>query len=66
MIDYASIILIHGLYFSPYLPLMKFTAAVVQAAPVLFDLEATLDKTEKLVKEAAGQGASGKRISLAP
>ena len=36
---------------------MKFTAAVVQAAPVLFDLEATLDKTEKLVKEAAGQGA---------
>lgn len=36
---------------------MKFTAAVIQAAPVLFDLEATLDKTEKLVKEAAQKGA---------
>lgn len=41
---------------SPYLPLMKFTAAVIQAAPVLFDLEATLDKTEKLVQEAAQKG----------
>ena len=42
---------------SPYLNPMKFTAAVIQAAPVLFDLEATLDKTEKLVKEAAQKGA---------
>ena len=36
---------------------MKFTAAVIQAAPVLFDLEATLDKTENLVQEAAQKGA---------
>jgi len=36
---------------------MKFTAAVVQAAPVLFDLEATLNKTEKLVKEASAKSA---------
>lgn len=36
---------------------MKFTAAVVQAAPVLFDLEATLDKAEKLIQKATGKGA---------
>jgi len=32
-------------------------AAVVQAESVFFKLEAGLDKTEKLVREAAGQGA---------
>ncbi len=31
--------------------------ALVQAAPVLFDLAKTLEKTERLVKEAAQQGA---------
>jgi nitrilase len=31
--------------------------AVVQASPVLFDLEASLAKTERLVQEAAGNGA---------
>ena len=36
---------------------MKFTAAVVQAAPVLFDLNKTLEKTENLVLQAAGKGA---------
>ena len=36
---------------------MKFTAAVVQAAPVLFDLEKTLKKTEDLVLQAAKKGA---------
>src|SRR5437879_4367687 len=36
---------------------MTFTAAVVQAAPVAFDLEATLAKTEILIAEAAGRGA---------
>lgn len=35
----------------------KFTAAVVQAAPVLFDLEKTLEKTARLVDEAAAKGA---------
>ena len=32
-------------------------AAVVQAGSVAFDTEATLDKTEKLVVEAAADGA---------
>jgi nitrilase len=32
-------------------------AAVVQAAPVAFDLEASLDKLERLAREAAEQGA---------
>lgn len=32
-------------------------AACVQAAPIFLDLQATLDKTEALVKEAAGNGA---------
>lgn len=36
---------------------MKFTAAVVQAAPVLFDLEKTLEKTENLVQQAAEKSA---------
>ncbi len=36
---------------------MKFTTAVVQAAPVLFDLEKTLEKTARLVAEAAAKGA---------
>jgi len=35
----------------------KFTAAVVQAASVGFDREATLDKAERLVAEAAATGA---------
>ncbi len=41
----------------------KFTAAVVQAAPVLFDLEKTLDKTAGLVADAAAKGA---RLILFP
>ncbi|MCE7992534.1 MAG: carbon-nitrogen hydrolase family protein [Roseivirga sp.] len=41
----------------------KFTAAVVQAAPVLFDLEKTLEKTAKLVDQAAEKGA---RLILFP
>lgn len=35
----------------------KFTAAVIQAAPVLFDLEKTLEKTADLVIQAAAKGA---------
>lgn len=35
-----------------------YTAAVVQAAPVLFDREATIDKAVGLIGEAAEQGAS--------
>jgi nitrilase len=35
----------------------KVYAAVVQAAPVLFDREATIDKVCRLVKESAKQGA---------
>jgi nitrilase len=35
----------------------KIRAAVVQAAPVLFDREATLEKVGRLAAEAAGQGA---------
>ena len=35
----------------------KFTAAVVQAAPVLFDLEKTLAKTAELVDAASAKGA---------
>jgi nitrilase len=35
----------------------KFTAAVIQAAPVLFDLEKTLEKTADLVNQAAEKGA---------
>lgn len=35
----------------------KFIAAVVQSAPVLFDLEKTLEKTARLVDEAAAKGA---------
>lgn len=42
---------------------MKFTAALVQAAPVLFDLEASLEKTAGLVAEAAEMGA---RLILFP
>jgi nitrilase len=36
---------------------MSFGAAVVQAAPVAFDVEATLAKVERLTAEAAGGGA---------
>jgi nitrilase len=32
-------------------------AAVVQAAPILFDRQATLEKTQRLIEEAAAQGA---------
>jgi aliphatic nitrilase len=35
----------------------KFRAAAVQAAPVFLDLDATVDKSVALVKEAAGKGA---------
>jgi nitrilase len=42
---------------------MKFTAALVQAAPILFDLEATLEKTARLVEQASQQGA---RLILFP
>ena len=35
----------------------KFTAAVIQAAPVLFDLEKTLSKTDDLIGQAAEKGA---------
>jgi len=38
----------------PY-PITK--VAVVQAAPILFDVKATIAKMEKLVKEAAKNGA---------
>jgi len=36
----------------------RYTAAVVQAAPVLFDREATVDKAIGLIAEAAEHGAS--------
>ena len=36
----------------------QFRAAVVQAAPVLFDREATIEKTCQLTTEAAAQGAN--------
>ena len=46
---------------SETLPIVK--AAVVQAAPVLFDRDATLEKTCRLIREAAAQGA---RLILFP
>jgi nitrilase len=36
---------------------IKYTAAVIQAAPVLFDLKKTLDKTAELVNDATKKGA---------
>jgi predicted amidohydrolase len=42
---------------------MTVTVAVVQAAPVAFDLAATLAKTERLIAEAASRGA---RLALFP
>ncbi|MBV6633772.1 MAG: nitrilase [Alphaproteobacteria bacterium] len=39
------------------LPTGKVTAAVVQAAPVVFDRTATIDKAADLTAKAAGQGA---------
>ena len=35
----------------------KYRVAVVQAAPVFLDLDATVDKTIALIEEAAAQGA---------
>lgn len=35
----------------------KYTAAVVQAAPVFLDREATISKAESLIAEAAKNGA---------
>ncbi len=43
--------------------MQRFKVAVVQAAPVAFDRERTLEKVHKLVGEAAGQGA---RLVLFP
>ena len=37
--------------------LQPVKVAVVQAAPALFDREATVEKARQLVAEAAGQGA---------
>ncbi|GAB4374451.1 MAG: carbon-nitrogen hydrolase family protein [Calditrichia bacterium] len=42
---------------------LKFSAAVVQAAPVLFHKKATIEKARRLVAEAAKQGA---RLVLFP
>src|ERR1700739_2034744 len=36
---------------------MKFKAAVVQAAPVVFDREATIERVRKLSADAASEGA---------
>src|SRR3982074_685696 len=41
----------------PTLPVEGFKAAVVQAAPVVFDRERTLKKVQALAAEAARQGA---------
>ena len=41
----------------------KIKVAVVQAAPVLFDREATLEKACSLIEQAAAQGA---RLILFP
>jgi aliphatic nitrilase len=35
----------------------KYKVAVVQAAPVFLDLDATVDKTIKLIEEASAKGA---------
>ena len=35
----------------------RYKVAAVQAAPVFLDLDATVDKTVALMKEAAGNGA---------
>jgi predicted amidohydrolase len=35
----------------------RLSAAVVQAAPVAFDVEATLDKVDRLTAESAAGGA---------
>jgi len=35
----------------------KYRVAVVQAAPVWLDLDATVDKTIALIEQAAGEGA---------
>jgi len=38
-------------------PAQRVSAAVVQASPVAFDVEATLDKVDRLTAESAGGGA---------
>src|SRR5918995_6790847 len=38
--------------------MMRVSAAVVQAAPVVFDVEATVAKVERLTADAAGSGAA--------
>ena len=35
----------------------RFRAAAIQAEPVWFDLDATVDKTLRLIEEAASNGA---------
>jgi cyanide dihydratase len=35
----------------------KFKAAAIQAAPVFLDREATVEKSGRLIEEAAGKGA---------
>ncbi|MGH9611922.1 MAG: nitrilase-related carbon-nitrogen hydrolase [Bryobacteraceae bacterium] len=45
------------------MPTTTFKAAVVQAAPVVFDREATLDRVRQLTADAAAQGA---RLVLFP
>ena len=39
------------------MPISKLIAAAVQAAPVFFDRDATIEKVTRLVKEAAAGGA---------
>ena len=36
---------------------MSFVAAVIQDSPIVFDLDATIDKVEKLTKDAKEKNA---------
>jgi predicted amidohydrolase len=40
----------------------KVKAAVVQAAPALFNREASIEKARRLIAEAAAQGAQMKKL----